>query len=397
LIGDVPLARGLRIALFVCLALSLWRGLGAFQSPSAYLLQAEAWLSGSLRIARPFHDAVPAAGGGYHLVFPPAPALLLLPLVAVLGSSNAASLVLAAALAFVAYRAYGALLAAHGLSQQDIAWLLPALFLGSALWSIVATFPSRYSLAHLTAFTFMGLALLEAERGKRPWLSGLCLGVAILSRQMSVWFLPLLLYRNAAAGGRRLQRGLAFALPVALCAAVTLGLNHLRFGDAFATGYASMQLSGFLADRVERYGLFHPVYVPFNFVHLFLQGPHFPFEGPELLKLVPGDPFGSSLTFASPFVFAACYSRLGRSERLLSWCGVIGCVCATLLYYNNGWKQWNCQRFTLDFWPVLFVLVATGVHAARPLFRGLVFYAVALNAVALVLVPGLSLITKAFR
>jgi hypothetical protein len=59
-----------------------------------------------------------------------------------------------------------------------------------------------------------------------------------------------------------------------------------------------------------------------------------------------------------------------------------------LLYYNNGWVQHNAQRFTLDFLPVVMVLVMTAApRVPRGVLRGLVWYALAWNALAMVVFP----------
>ena len=51
-----------------------------------------------------------------------------------------------------------------------------------------------------------------------------------------------------------------------------------------------------------------------------------------------------------------------------------------LFYYNNGWGQINVQRFTLDFLPVLVVLVALSVkNVNKKLFYASIIYSVSVN------------------
>ena len=61
-----------------------------------------------------------------------------------------------------------------------------------------------------------------------------------------------------------------------------------------------------------------------------------------------------------------------------------------MLYYNNGWNQYNCQRFTMDFMPVLMLLVALGINRAKSnLWKYAISYSIVLNILAYVVVPGI--------
>jgi hypothetical protein len=97
------------------------------------------------------------------------------------------------------------------------------------------------------------------------------------------------------------------------------------------------------------------------------------------------DPFGTSLTMASPFLATAVVARgtgaLGRA----AWVSVLLMLGSALLYYNNGWIQVNCQRFTLDFMPILILLQAIGAkNVDARLWKAGVVWAVGLNLVAIV-------------
>jgi hypothetical protein len=61
-----------------------------------------------------------------------------------------------------------------------------------------------------------------------------------------------------------------------------------------------------------------------------------------------------------------------------------------LHYYNNGWVQLNAQRFSLDFLPVLWVLMALGTrHVEARWWKGLVAWSIGLNVLVLSLLPEL--------
>ena len=58
---------------------------------------------------------------------------------------------------------------------------------------------------------------------------------------------------------------------------------------------------------------------------------------------------------------------------------------SALLYYYNGWVQVNCQRFSLDFMPLLIWLQALGtLRVDGRLWKAGVVWAVGLNFLAIV-------------
>lgn len=197
------------------------------------------------------------------------------------------------------------------------------------------------------------------------------------------------------AAGRRRQwfqvAGVLFGF--GLCALAYLAYNAARFQGPFDTGYAYIPLGDYLQARVEKYGLFHPAYLPFNFISMFLEGPHFVFSAPRQLQPVAVDGVGTSLTIASPFVFVALAARgSGTSVPVrAAWASVLLALAHMLLYYNNGYVQLNAHRFCLDFLPVLMVLIALGAkRIPEERWKPLVAWAVGLNLFVLAVFPHLS-------
>ena len=183
----------------------------------------------------------------------------------------------------------------------------------------------------------------------------------------------------------RVKNMIGFVLSLCLCIAIYLAFNQARFGSLFDTGYLYLDLGGFLKSRFERFGLFHPAYVPFNFFYMFFQGPHIEFH-----NLIPigMDPFGTSLIFASPFVLFAFFAKWNRLLILSAWCSIGLTLLHMLFYYNNGFAQWNAQRFTLDFLSILILLVAmSSQHVNKNIFRISIVYSVFLNIMALIFLP----------
>jgi hypothetical protein len=171
----------------------------------------------------------------------------------------------------------------------------------------------------------------------------------------------------------------------------------VRFGNAFDTGYTYLIQTGFLKARFERYGIFHPVYIPFNFIYMFLQGFHVYFRAPSALAIAGMDHFGTSIIFASPFVLAAFWAKWKRNLLWGAWVSISLMLIHLLFHFNNGYLQINAQRFTLDFLPILILLVALGVQQMQKgLWKIMVAYSIALNIFALFCVPYLARIMRGF-
>ena len=368
-----------------------------------YVRQAEAFLHGKLAIGEYGWDAAVVQGQNF-VAFPPAPALLLTPLVALLGPAAtptvAVSFILFALTLFVAWR----VLARLALPAAMRFWVLLAFGLGTPLWLAVQWSDGVWFLAHVVAVFFLTLAIHEALGRRRGWIAGLFLAGAVVSRQFTLFaaiFLVVALWQRGESSVRSRWLNLAgFALPLLVAGAGYLWFNAARFGSPFDTGYNYLRVNDFLLLRFKDYGLFSPAYVLFNLIYLFVQGFHVDFTAPNQLSGLEIDPFGTSLLAASPFVLAAFFAR---RDRLVwaAWAVVALTAFVTLFYYNNGWVQFNAQRFTLDFWPVLLIPLALGLKAqfaagqAR-LWQWLIGYAVALNVLALVLLEPLNELLRAW-
>jgi len=160
-------------------------------------------------------------------------------------------------------------------------------------------------------------------------------------------------------------------------------LNYERFHDPFQTGYNDINIGAHFKKRIDNYGLFNWVYVIPNFIYLFLQGFHVQFDPPDYIKIRCLDPFGTSLTFASPFVFLAFWAVWKRSLLIASWIAILSLVIFQLFYFSNGSYQINGQRYTLDYMPLLIMLVALALNRApRWLWQSLISYSILMNLLA---------------
>lgn len=359
-----------------------------------HAVQADSFLRGDLELDRALEDSV-VYGEQIFSPYPPAPALLLVPFVAVFGDfeplSVGIAILLSAAGVVLAWRIASGL----GLSRNAAAILVAGLFLGTAYWNSLLEADTIWYFSHVVAFTALLASIERALRG-RALAAGIWLAVAVLSRQLTVFAVPFvlaLLYQPRQGEPRRSWRDLAvLAVPLTVGGVVQLTLNSVRFAGPLDTGYAAIVISEtFLAQRVAEHGLFSLAYVPFNFDHLFLRGPQLNWTGPENLEIGPTDPFGTSITFASPFLFFAALARVPRRVVIAGWMSIGLILAGILTYYNNGFVQLNAQRFTLDLLPIVFVLLVLGIQRTRTNYWiGAVAFSIGLNVVMISLIPSLT-------
>ncbi|MFC2164528.1 glycosyl transferase family 39 [Acidobacteriota bacterium] len=382
----------------VLVLLSLLPGLMSSGGKNLHVHQAKSFLEGRLDIPRYLHDAA-VFKGRYYVPFPPFPAVLLLPFVALFGIKFTNTVLIGIALAVLSFLVLRRILGRLNIAPQSTLWILAAFFGGTAYWFCLVRSTHVWFFSHILAVTCILLAINEVMGRGRGFLAGCFLGMAFLSRQLTIYsvifLLALLWYRPEYRQNRdRNVNIIMFFIPVLLCLGVYFVYNWVRFENILDTGYYHIYAGAdylsagkpdlFLKERVEKYGLFHPAYVPFNFIHMFVQGFRIEFNPPNFLGAIRMNPFGTSLTFASPFVFAALIAKWRKSHLWAAWLSIGLTVITLLFYHTNGWRQVNAYRYTLDFLPLLVLLAAMGINRVKPIiWKTAIAYSIGLNILAI--------------
>jgi hypothetical protein len=358
-----------------------------------HVLQAKAFLEGRLDIEKsdiyPYDISV--LDGRRYVAFPPAPAALLLPFVAVFGAEATNTPLIALALTALSIVLLHAILRRLAVPERLHLWIVAGFVLGTAYWYCLVRSRDVWFFSQVVAVAFQLLAIHEALGKRRAWLAGLYLGIAVLSRQLSIFtalFVAVALLEEEIKEKRPIATYIpklaGMSVSLVACLGILMILNHLRFGSPFDNGYAYMPLPGFKGER-GRYGWFSGAFVPFNLVHLLVQGFHVDFDSPGKLTNMVADPFGTGILAASPFALLALYADHRRRLVKAAWVVIALAVAEQLRYIANGWVQLNAQRYTLDFWPVMTTLIAMGLTKRAEdneerLWIGATVYAVGLNA-----------------
>jgi len=323
----------------------------------------------------------------WYVSFPPLPAILLLPFVAVfgLGTLDALFWVLFAGLGPMVLFLVLRFVRESGQSQRSVRddLLVTGLFAVGSVYYFVAVQGTVWFAAHVVATAFICLYLLFSFGARRPVAAGFALGLAFLCRPATLLLAPFFLLQAVSAGKKQSSRTARsqapvlpavamFALPLALIVAATMWHNTARFGDPFEFGHRFLQMRW--RSRIETWGLFSAHYLPRNLTVFLLSLPW----------LIPSSPFirisrhGLALWFSSPNLLWSLWPKKLDATTLALWAGVLPTAICTLLYQNTGWIQFG-YRFSLDYLPFLFVLVALSGRRFGVAFLCCAFFAIAVN------------------
>ena len=300
-----------------------------------YVLQADAFLHGRLPIDRRLHDTV-VYQRRYHCIYPPFPAMLVLPVVAALGVEATNPFAIKLLLTLLNIWTLRSLFLRLQLPKSHSNWLTAATLFGTGYWACLISVGVWY-FAQVVAVTFLILAVHEALGKRRPLLVGIFLAAACLSRQLAIYsfvFLAVMLLDDL--GPKQWLRGVtriaALVVPLGVAVAVYLCINAARFGDPLEPGYRYLLVSDPWNSNIERWGLFNAAYIPYNALYMFVQGFHFDLTT-DALQL---DIHGTSLTFASPFLFFAFAARWTRLRLAAAWLSILLCLMPhTQLLWNR--------------------------------------------------------------
>jgi hypothetical protein len=329
---------------------------------------ADAFLHGQLHlrlVPALVHDLA-FYNGNYYLYWPPFPAVLLMPFVALFGvrfSDVFFTLSLAAVnVGLVAY--FLRLLSIKGIvsTQPWHRFLLTIFFAFGTVHLILARWGLVWFTSQIIAFLCGLLAYIIVIRYQGAgafFFSGLLLSFATLTRNhlifLGIWPAYYLFEQHNSVGKKKLiGYFFLFALPIVIALLVYLAYNWQRFGNVFEIGISYQDLGPFFQADFETYGTFSLRYIPTNFYYNFLYYP-FPLSEETLM--------GGSLFLLSP-VFVSMFWGFTRDRHKASNQALGITILATLIpimiNIGTGWSTFG-PRYTLDLAPPLLILTAAGI------------------------------------
>jgi len=430
---------------FVVVALAVYWIPGYDRFYNHFVLQAQSFLHGQAAIPTPqFQDVLPILGSdgqptGFGLLpFPPLPAIVLMPFVAIWGldtNERVVSVILGAIAVGLAWWALGFLRI-----SRPIRFATTAFFgFGTVFW-YAAQIGDTWFFAHVVAITCLllavGLALKwdpgaddEVERGPsaawlgasvggalrnpgsvldgRQVLAGFLFGLACTARLTIVFGAPF--FMLVGSGGSWVRRSVSAGLGAAIPVGFLLAYNLATTGHLLHPGYEYLY-------RLEATGYpglhYNPAwnvedarYLPQNLGIMFGSLPAFfpdavpsSLGGGQALCVDPGAvrglfdracpialprDVGMSVILTSPAYLLVIAAFRGRS-RLVAGAlfATIAIALVNLMHFSQGWVQFG-YRFSNDFVVFALLLVAIGMERRGRvgwLGIGLVAASIAINA-----------------
>jgi len=387
-----PMARP-RVAGFVALVLYLARAAvspqGFTATPAAYFnYLADAFLHGqvALRLVPGGQLDLIHYAERIYLYWPPFPAFLVAPLIALFGVGTSDVLytaVFAACTIALLARFLEALdrCGIAPLSVERRAILVASLAFGSVLL-ILAPVGTVWFTAQIVGWGCVLIASIVALTSRSYWgylFVGLALACAFGTRLgllfNGVWLAYYLLRRDRERPLRWRSTALSLGLAPIVIAAGLLGwYNVARFGSPLDMGLAWHAMGASFRDDFARYGAFNLHYLPKNFFYHFIAHPLFT---DSLWR-------GGGLFWMTPILLGAPYAIWhGRHEPFV-WTLVASCA---LVYIPVGFVMGTGfvtfgPRYLLDLMVPIVVLTAIGIRRWRPtilhmlLLVGLLTYSV---------------------
>ncbi len=326
----------------------------------------------------------------YYVSFPPMPAVLMLPGVAIWGvhfNDVLFTIFFAALNAALMYALLRRIVLGGRtrLNPGAIGWLTAMFAVGSAhLWCSVQG--AVWFTALVVGVTFTLLYVMASIDARRPFLAGLALGCAFATRTpllFSVVFFATFFFfpggRLRTDWGKRFWRdGLLFvAAPIAI-GLTLLALNYARFEHASEFGHR--YLANGQIDRIKNYGLFNVHFLSMNLSALLALLPKFQPEAPYILI----SKHGLAIWFTTPALLYLARQMPVRDDADRLWRNAVLVTVAAIMiphlfYQNTGWVQFG-YRFSMDYIAYLTILLALGRDRLSWLFKTAVVAGIAVNA-----------------
>jgi hypothetical protein len=363
------------ISSLVFLIISGYSGYIFSQSPFAYYnYLADAFLHGQtwLRVMPLSTLDLSVFNGKYYLYWPPFPAILLMPFVAVFGVqlSDVFYTLLVATLnvGLMAKLLRNACQVDFLHLSKTHRAILVFFFAFGTVHFTLASFGKVWMTGQLIGFTCTLLAYLAAFsfHGRKAWFfTGLALAGAFLTRSQmlftGVFPAVYLLFQEKPWNWRLVIRNLAWAaVPLVAALAFYLSYNQVRFGNPIDTGLDYHNMADFFRSNYERYGYFNLHYIPINLYYQYIFYP-LPIRKESLM--------GGSLFLLSPLFFGV-FIAFRKPRNKLFVLALLFSILITnipiILCMGTGYIQIG-PRYTLDFTVPLLLLTALGIEKWKPI------------------------------
>ncbi len=324
------------------------------------LLQGRFWLDDAPSW---LNELIPAGDGRWYVPYPPMPAILALPFVAVFGREFPAQTYsalyggLAVGLVYLVLGRLGL-----ALRVRDRLALAAVFAFGTCFW-FIAIGGSAWYFAHVAAVLLLAASVLCALTKQPAWIAGLLLGLAALARLPVGLALPFVLAAQLGFPGlgglRAMDRAalvrttVVFGLGLAVPAAVYIAFNIVRWGTILDQSYVA--IPGVLEDPIyAKHGILSPWYIPRNVFAILFRSWNYVDDAPWLQPSW----WGLGIFLTTPLYLWLLKAR--PRTPMVAWALLATAIVSIpiITHGNVGITQFG-YRFSLDFQLLLFVILAT--------------------------------------
>jgi hypothetical protein len=337
-------------------------------SKSAYFnYLADAFLHGQLHLRvtpESTHDLV-HFNDRVYLYWPPFPALLLLPFIAVFGvgfSDIFLTIVAASINVSLTFLLLRKLRDRHLIELPNFhLGMLVVAFAFGTVHLFLAPLGRVWFTAQILGYLCIAIAYLAAVTLDDRWAfvtAGLGMAAAVMTRNhlilLGLWPAWYLIHTYRSRGRRWMTASIACGLtPIAVALTLLALYNFARFGSVTEMGLDLHQMAGAFAPEYKLYGAFHVHYLPLNLYYQYLFYP-FPLSAESAM--------GGSLFLLTPLFFGVLFAFRSKVDlsKIVLVISILLTATPILLLMGTGWVQFG-PRYTLDFTVPLLILTALGI------------------------------------
>lgn len=334
----------------------------AFINHRLYLLENPSWLSELITFK-----------SKYYVVFPPMPAILLTPLVALFGSGFSQtifSIFLGSLNPVILY----SLLKKIKISSKTAIVTTFFFAFGSGQW-FLASVGSAWYLAHIVALFFLLLAIRETFGKQRLLLIGFLLGASYWSRSTEIFTLPFFLFymkdKFLPVNKNSLNNLITLGIGIGSFVFLDIFYNFVRFSSLSLISPYEL-LPNVNKPSAIKDGYLSFKHIPIHIDAMFFRLPYFKSSWPYVIPSL----YSMAIWFVSPAIIFVLGAK--KSTLMVScWLAIISTFFILSLWVATGFSEFG-YRFAQDFMPFILILISLGI-GQKP--KMIVYLTVALSII----------------